>query len=84
MFPYDWYIRVKPGYEAATIADINGVMVARGTDPYNPILSWDLAKSYHVHGFISKADEEFRRFLRLAPNSEIAKGVRNGTIQTQR
>lgn len=75
LFPWNRYIRVRPGYEASTrggpIADIESALAS---DPWSADLTLGLGMAY-VRANDPRAGQVVTRFLLIAHNSPIAKRI---------
>lgn len=81
IFPFNRYIRTLLGYVSiATSGPIKDIAEALRGDPLSADLTYGLARAYHFQGNAFMAEAMLGQFLRIAPNSKIAKGVTNGTM----
>ena len=72
VFPWNRYIRTRPGYEVGMHGgDIAIVERALASDPYSADLTYGLGAMYHIAGDEAKAQAYAQRFIALAPRSPL-------------
>ena len=76
VFPWNRYIRTRPGYEVGMHGgDITVVERALNGDPYSADLTYGLGAMFHMTDHEAESQLMAKRFLAIAPRSPLIQGA---------